>query len=69
MPDAPTSFGPNLVTWCGYLMVVHAIPVQRCADILESLTGVRPSDGFVHDLLYQADAPVVQASRTIYTPC
>jgi len=50
-------------------MVVHAIPVQRCADILESLTGVRPSDGFVHDLLYQADAPVVQASRTIYTPC
>jgi transposase len=67
VPDAPTSFGPNLVTWCVYLMVVHAIPVQRCADILESLTGTRPSDGFVHHLLYRAAAAVTEANRTIYT--
>jgi len=67
VPDAPASFGPNLVTWCVYLMVVHAIPVQRCADILESLTGTRPSDGFVHQLLYRAAAAVGQANRTIYT--
>ncbi|MBT8227054.1 MAG: transposase [Dactylosporangium sp.] len=67
VPDTPTSFGPNLVTWCVYLMVVHSIPVERCADILESLTGTRPSDGFVHHLLYRAAAAVKQANRTIYT--
>jgi transposase len=67
VPDTPTSFGPNLVTWCVYLMVAHAIPVQRCADILESLTGTRPSDGFVHHLLYRAAAAVTEANRTIYT--
>jgi transposase len=48
-------------------MVVHAIPVQRCADILESLTGTRPSDGFVHHLLYPAAAAVAEANRTSYT--
>jgi hypothetical protein len=48
-------------------MVVHSIPVERCADILESLTGTRPSDGFVHHLLYRAATAVKQANRTIYT--
>jgi hypothetical protein len=67
VPDAPTSFGPNLVTWCVYLMVVHAIPVARCADILGSLTGTRPSEGFVHHLLYRAAAAVAEANRTIRT--
>jgi len=28
--DSPVSYGPNLQSWCVYLMVVHAIPVQRC---------------------------------------
>ncbi len=67
VPDTPTSFGPNLVTWCVYLMVVHAIPVERCADILGSLTGTRPSEGFIHHLLYRAAAAVAVANRTIYT--
>ena len=30
------------------------MPVERCADILESLGGVRPSGGFVHALLARA---------------
>ena len=67
VPDTPTSFGPNLVTWCVYLMVAHAIPVGRCADILESLTGTRPSAGFIHHLLYRAAVAVAEANRTIYT--
>jgi hypothetical protein len=28
-------------------MVVHFIPVQRCVQMLESLTGATPSPGFV----------------------
>ena len=33
--------------WCVFLMVMHHVPVERCADILESMTGTRPSDGWV----------------------
>ena len=51
VPDAQVSYGPNLVAWCVYLMVAHAIPVARCADLVEALTGTRPSDGFVHSLI------------------
>lgn len=34
--------------------VIHHVPVERCAGILESLSGIRPSDGFVHALLARA---------------
>ena len=39
------SYGPNLQAWCVYLMVAHAIPVHRCAELIESLTGAEPSPG------------------------
>jgi hypothetical protein len=41
------TYGPNLQAWCVFLMVAHAIPVHRCAELIESLTGARPSAGFV----------------------
>jgi hypothetical protein len=63
--DASVSYGPNLVAWCVYLMVAHAIPVARCADLVASLTGARPSDGFVHGLIARAAAAVAEANAAI----
>jgi transposase len=49
--DTPVSYGPNLQAWCVYLMVVHAVPVHRCAELVAALTGATPSAGWVHALL------------------
>ncbi|QOC94170.1 transposase [Micromonospora craniellae] len=67
VPDATVSYGPNLAAWCVYLMVVHAIPVARCADLVAALTGSRPSDGFVHALIGRAAAGVAESNRIIRT--
>ena len=65
--DTTVSYGPNLVAWCVYLMVVHAIPVARCADLVEALTGTRPSDGFVHSLIGRAADAVAEVNQIIRT--
>ena len=57
--------GPNLQAWCAYLMTMHAIPVHRCADLIGSLAGARPSAGFVHGLLARAAAAVAPANTLI----
>ncbi len=62
---ARVSYGPNLQAWCVFLMVAHAIPVHRCAELIESLTGARPSAGFVHGMLARAAAAVADASKLI----
>ena len=46
-------------------MVMHHVPVERCADILESMSGTRPSDGRVHTLLGHAARAVAAANKTI----
>jgi transposase len=46
-------------------MVIHHVPVERCAAILESLSGIRPSDGFVHALLARAARAVRFANMLI----
>jgi hypothetical protein len=38
------TYGPNLQAWCVFLLVMHHIPVKRCAQIIEALTGTRPSE-------------------------
>jgi hypothetical protein len=48
-----------------FLMVIHHVPVERCAAILESLSGIRPSDGFVHALLARAARAVRFANMLI----
>jgi hypothetical protein len=48
------TWGLNARALAVFLMVAHHVPVERCADILESLSGTRPSDGFVHSLLARA---------------
>ena len=55
-PGAPgtVTYGLNFQAWCVFLLVMHHVPVERCADILESMSGTRPSDGWVHALLERA---------------
>ena len=57
----------NLVLWCVYLTVAHAIPVARCADLMAALTGTRPPDGFVRSLIGRAAASVAETIRMIRT--
>jgi transposase len=59
------SYGPNLQAWCVYLMVAHAIPVHRCTELIESLTGAKPSPGFVHGMLARAAAAVAETNKLI----
>jgi hypothetical protein len=64
MPGTVT-YGPNLQAWCVYLMVAHAIPVHRCAELIGSLAGAAPSAGFVHGMLARAAAAVTTVNMLI----
>src|SRR5271165_2678740 len=44
---------------------MHHVPVERCAGILESMSGTRPSDGWVHALLDRAAKAGAAANKTI----
>jgi transposase len=59
------SYGPNLQAWCVYLMAAHAVPVHRCAGLIASLTGAKPSAGFVHGMLARAAAAVKPVNMLI----
>jgi hypothetical protein len=59
------SRGRNLQAWCFYLIAAHAIPVHRCAELIEALTGARPSPGFVHGMIARAAAAVAEANAAI----
>ncbi len=39
------TYGLNVQAWCVFLLVMHHVPVERCAGILEAMSGARPSDG------------------------
>jgi transposase len=64
-PPGTVTYGPNLQAWCVYLIVAHAIPVHRCAELIEALTGATPSPGFVHGMIRRAAAAVAQANKLI----
>src|SRR5258707_4534110 len=59
------TYGLNLQAWCVYLMAAHAIPVHRCAELIESLAGARPSPGFVHSMIGRAAGAVAGANKLI----
>ena len=63
----PVGYGPNLQAFAVYLMVVHFLPVQRCAALLESLTGAAPSAGFVHGMLARAATLLTAVDNRIRT--
>ena len=64
MPGTVT-YGISLQAWCVYLIAAHAVPVHRCAELIQALTGARPSPGFVHGMLARAAAAVAHANRLI----
>ena len=59
------TYGLRFQAWCVFLMVMHHVPVERCADIIESMSGTRPSDGWVHGLLGRAATAVAAANKAI----
>jgi hypothetical protein len=56
------TYGLNFQAWCVLLMVMHHVPVERCTDIPESVSGTRPSDGWVHGLLARPARAVATAN-------
>jgi transposase len=61
----PVGYGPNLQAFAVYLMVVQFIPVQRCVELLESLTGATPSAGFVHGMLQRTAGLLAEVDTRI----
>jgi len=59
------TYGLNFQAWCVFLMVMRHVPAERCADILEPMTGTRPSDGWTHALPGRAARAVAAASKAI----
>ncbi len=59
------SYGLNFQAWCVFLMVMHHVPVERRADIIASMAGTRPSDGWVHKLLERTARAVAAANKAI----
>jgi len=59
------TYGLALQAWCVYLIAAHAIPVHRCAELIEALTGAEPSPGFVHSMIARAAAAVAAANKAI----
>jgi hypothetical protein len=59
------AYGPSVQAWVVFLLVIHHVPVERCADLIGALTGSRPSDGFVHSLLARAAKAVRGANMLI----
>ena len=59
------TYGLNVQAWCVFLLVMHHVPVGRCADIIASMSGTRPSDGWVHALLGHAARAVAAANTAI----
>jgi transposase len=59
------TYGPQLQAWCVYLMVAHAVPVHRCAELIGALAGAKPSPGFVHGMLARAAAAVAGPNALI----
>lgn len=60
-----TTYGLQVQALCVFLLVMHYVPVQRCADIIEAVSGVRPSDGFMHSLLARAARGAAAACKLI----
>jgi transposase len=57
------TYGISVQAWCVYLMAAHAIPVHRAAELIEALTGAKPSPGFVHSLLARREPAAAAHTR------
>lgn len=60
-------YGPSLKAFTVYLLVRHALPVERAGELLGDLTGATPSAGFVHGMLVRTAAALADVTRLIKT--
>ena len=70
MPEAAVSIGPNLRALAVYLLVFQHVPVGRCRQLIEDVTGAAVSAGFIHSCLAtaaEAIAGVVKLIKTLIT--
>ena len=58
-------YGPNLKAFTVYLLVRHALPVERAAELIADVTGAAPSAGWVHWLLARTAAVLAEVVATI----
>jgi transposase len=65
LADAPVSYGPNIQTIAVYLLVFHAVPVERVCQLIADLTGAKPSPGFVHGMLARTAALLTGFERLV----
>jgi hypothetical protein len=65
--DVPVSYGPNRQAFVVYLLVVHAIPVERCQMLIADVTGARVSAGFMHGMLARAAAALAGFEALVKT--
>jgi hypothetical protein len=65
LADAPISYGPNIQTFAVYLLVFHAVPVERVCQLVADLTGAKPSPGFVHGMLARTAALLTGFERLL----
>ena len=65
--NSPTSYGVNLQALCVLLLVVHAVPVHRCAQLVAAVTGATVSPGFVHSMLRRAYTALSEVDARIRT--
>jgi hypothetical protein len=61
----PVGYGPHLAAFVLFLLVVHHLPVQRCALLLESLPGAKPVVGYVHGMLARAGKALARVDARI----
>jgi transposase len=59
------TYGLSLQALCVYLIAAHAVPVHRTAELIEAMTGAKPSPGFVHGMIARAAAAVAIANKAI----
>jgi hypothetical protein len=59
------SYGLGIQALVAYLIAAHALPVHRAAELIEAMTGAKPSPGFVHGMIGRAAAAVADANKAI----
>jgi hypothetical protein len=61
------TYSVQLQAWCVFLIAAHDLPVHRAAQLVESLTGARPSPEFVHALIARtAGGKIVDVALEIW---
>lgn len=63
--SSATSYGPNVAALVTYLLTFQHLPVERAAQLVEDLTGARPSTGYVHSMIARAGGQLEEVDALI----